>query len=310
MGSKTILFLHGRNFKPKRQTLSRLWRDATRHGIERSYPRKVQAFDAANKIYAHYGDISNRYLRSLSRVYDEQTDVDDRKVALKQLRQYASHQFTKRRYNKLPGKTSLKETVADVLGRPLKWFGLSDKAITAVAPDMGEYWNPDSEFGSDVRWPFTQALRRAMAGDDEILVVAHSLGTLIAWDTFWKFSYYGEYRQYRQRRINLWITLGSPIADETVKERLKGAKATGSRRFPANIVRWENVTAEDDYISHDQTVKNDFKQMRKYPQELAIRDIQDHRIHNLTVRHGQSNPHSSIGYLIHPKTSELIASWL
>ncbi len=214
-----ILFVHGRSFKPNRKDLWKVWLAATRHGIARSHPRKLEKFDAANKQFAYYGDISNQFLRGS---YSEAKDIADRKATLATLKQYTNQQFSKRTYGKLPGKTSLKEFFADVGARPLHWFGLSERAIAAVAPDMGEYWNPDSSFGSAVRWPFTEHVRRAMDSGDRILVVAHSLGTLISWDTFWKFSYYGEYRAYWKKSVNLWITLGSPLADETVKIHLTG----------------------------------------------------------------------------------------
>ncbi len=305
---KRILFIHGRSFKPKKKALWNVWLAATRHGIARSYPRKLRAFEAAKKEFAYYGDHTNPFLRSQGRSYSESEDIADRKATLAKLKQYPSHEFTKRTYENLPGKSSLKEFFADVGAGPLRWFGLSDTAISAVAPDMREYWNPDSRFGSTVRWAFTEPLRRAMDSGDKILVIAHSLGTLISWDTFWKFSYYGEYQAYRNNRIDLWITIGSPLADETVKGNLKGARARGARRFPANVVRWENITAEDDYISHDQTVANDFKEMLR--SGLATQRIRDHHIYNLAVRGGSSNPHSSVGYLVHPKTAQLVAQWL
>lgn len=47
---KTILFGHGQSFKPAKQTLSRIWKDTTRYGIERSFSRKVRAFDAATRV--------------------------------------------------------------------------------------------------------------------------------------------------------------------------------------------------------------------------------------------------------------------
>ena len=115
--SKTIIFIHGRNFKPNKAALSRFWREATRFGIARSHPRKLNAFDGVKKIYAYYGNISNRYLRSIGREYEEVDDIADRRKALDGLRRHASHQFTKTRYNNLPGKTSLKEAFADALER-------------------------------------------------------------------------------------------------------------------------------------------------------------------------------------------------
>jgi hypothetical protein len=38
--------------------------------------------------------------------------------------------------------------------------------------------------------------------------------------------------------------------------------------------------------------------------------VHDHKIFNLAVRYGKSNPHSSIGYYIHPRVSKILADWL
>ena len=130
---------------------------------------------------------------------------------------------------------------------------------------------------------------------------------MVAYDTFWKFSRTGEYRDYWKKRIDLWITLGSPLGDETVKDYLRGAMASGERKYPANVTRWENVAAEDDYISHDQRVKNDYKKMLRFG---LVNQLRDHRIYNLAVRNGKSNPHSSVGYLVNPKVAKLIAEWV
>ena len=37
----------------------------------------------------------------------------------------------------------------------------------------------------------------------------------------------------------------SPLADEAVKQQLKGARANNLRKYPGNIRRWINVSAED-----------------------------------------------------------------
>ncbi len=38
--------------------------------------------------------------------------------------------------------------------------------------------------------------------------------------------------------------------------------------------------------------------------------IRDHRIYNLALRHGKSNPHHGAGYLIHPQFINVLARWL
>jgi hypothetical protein len=60
-------------------------------------------------------------------------------------------------------------------------------------------------------------------------------------------------------------------------------------------------------MCHDNTLGDDFRDMLKQRQVSCIRD---YRIYNLAVRYGKSNPHSSIGYLIHPRVSKLVADWL
>ena len=306
--SQRIIFIHGRSFKPARPALRKLWIAATRQGIARSAPDKLTTFDRAHKVFVYYGELSNAFLRSRGKHYDEAADLRDRKACLRQLSSFREQDFTKEHYEALPGQSSLMELLADLASGPLYGLGLSERAITTVAPDLCEYWNPDASFGSELRWSFSEALRRALNAQDEILVVAHSLGTMIAWDTFWKFSYAGEYRHLRDRYVALWITLGSPLGDSTVKAQLKGAQATGPRRFPTNITRWENVAAVDDYISHDEELANDYHEM--LDSGGALERLQDHRIYNLAIRHGRSNPHSSVGYLIHPIVSRLISGWL
>lgn len=305
--TKTILLIHGRDYKPPQASLKKLWLEALRVGIERDHSGKLSDFDAATKEFVYYGDVSNNFL-SERRNEPVPDDTAGRRKTLNDLKKYKKPQFTKANYNKLPGKNSWKEAIADAVAGPLSFFGISDPIITAVAPDMREYWNPDSEFGTLVRFPMIAPLKRAMNRGGEILVISHSLGTMIAYDTFWKFCRYGEYRpDYHQKKVHFWITLGSPLADETVKRNLKGARAEGKWRYPDNIVDWLNVAAEDDYISHDGEVSNDFQEMKELK---LIRSLTDKRIYNLSVRDGKSNPHHEAGYLLHPVVSAAIAKWL
>ena len=210
-------------------------------------------------------------------------------------------------YNDLPGKTALKEAFVDAVAGIAALFRVSEPLIQKVAPDMEHYWDPDSEYGTNVRFPLIQPLKEAMDGDDDIVVIAHSLGAMISYDTFWKFCRIGEYRpNYTDKKIDLFITIGSPLADETVKRNLKGAHLRDGRKYPSNISRWVNIAAEDDYISHDETTADDYKAM--VPD--LVSSIDDHRIYNLAVRNGKSNPHHGVGYLIHPTLSKIVADWL
>jgi hypothetical protein len=173
---------------------------------------------------------------------------------------------------------------------------------------MREYWNEDSDFATDVRFPMIAPMKEAMDRGDDILVISHSLGSMIAYDTFWKFCRTGEYRPtYTEKKVSLWITLGSPLSDETVKRNLNGSGASGERRYPNNVVEWVNFAAEDDYISHDQVLADDYAEMKQLG---LVKSIIDERVYNLAVREGKSNPHNELGYLIHPSVSTRVAEWL
>lgn len=305
---KTILCVHGRSFKPRRSALWPLWKSAIRHGLERDHPHSLPAYDAVRKQFVYFGDISNAFLRAAGEEYDEDNDIASRRRTLEDLRRFSRGQFNKRSYNKLPGKDAFKEFLADTLSILTAPIGLSEVLITTVARDMREYWNFDSDFGSRIRATMTEPLKRAMNRNDDILVVSHSLGTMLAYDTFWKFSHTSEYRRhYADKHIDLWLTLGSPLTDTTVKRNLKGARAGGQRRFPHNIRRWVNVAAEDDYICHDKTAANDYRGMRELSPPTRI---EDRKIYNLAVRSGTSNPHHGCGYLVSPTVAKLIADWL
>ncbi len=306
---KTLILVHGRNWKPARTDLRKLWLDALAHGIKRDAPEALCDFNAAKKEFVYYGDISNAFLKEKNPDEPIPDDTQSRRDTLNQLKAWNSNQFTKSNYNKLPGKESFREGVADVLSPLLRFFRLSDDLINLVAPDMGEYWKgEDSSFGSSVREPMIAPLKRAMDSNDSVCVLAHSLGSMIAYDTLWKFSYRSEYRpKYDTKKVDLFMTLGSPLADETVKGGLFGARASGPRKYPNNIRRWVNIAAEDDFISHDQKVADDFKKMKRYGN---VDSIKDHRIYNLALRKGKSNPHHSGGYLLHPKTTSTLVEWL
>ncbi len=304
--NKTLLLVHGRSWKPPLDSLRSLWVDAISWGLERDIPQAADRFRDVRIEFVYYGDVSNKFLQeAFGKPYED--DTDSRRITLEHLKRYSKNQFSKANYNSLPGKESFREGAADVLSPILNFFNLSEALITKVAPDMGEYWNEESYYGTQVRRPMITPLKEAFDRNDSIAIVAHSLGTMISYDTLWKFSRYGEWFDYWKKRIDLFVTLGSPLGDETVKDKSKGQKAKKERKYPANVRRWVNIAAEDDYISHDSTVRGDYKGMKQYG---LVESIHDHKIYNLSVREGKSNPHHSGGYLIHPKTIKTIADWI
>ncbi len=313
--NKRLILIHGRNFKPNREFLLANWKDALRSGLERDYPKCVDAFDALTSSgsieMAHYGDKSNKFLSDIGREYEEKQNILDRKACLTELKKLTRDQLlSKSFYGDRPGKSSYRKALADALHRPLEWLGVADNLISRVAPDVKEYWNPDSQFGSDVRWPLTKLLSDDLSKSSDVLLISHSLGSMIAHDVMWKLTYYHEYDRI-DTRVNVWVTLGSPLGNPTVQDNLKGSRAKHARRYP-RVGTWINMAAEDDYISHDQTLADDFRLMRSLG---MVERITDKRVYNMALRglsigNAKSNPHHGVGYLISPHVADVLRAWL
>ncbi len=305
---RSILIVHGRDFKPSADALFESSCAALRSGIERDYPDAVGDFDGANCELAYYGDLSNALLHGLGKHYDEQLDMLDRKTALAALRAIPSRKrFGIRQYDRLPGKSALPEFIADVLAPVLRVLGLWMWICKIKSPDFYEYLRAESDYGERVRERVREKLEALLASGDRILLMTHGTGSAVAWDVLWQLSHDPRYAELAGPRIENFLTLGSPLGDNYVRRRLSGAREKGPKGFPSNIVTWDNVSAEDDYTCHDGTLADDFRKMLS---QHLVSGLNDYKIYNQAVRYGKSHPHSSIGYYIHPRVSKIVADWL
>lgn len=304
--AKTLIYAHCRGFKPEPTDLGALCRDAIAFGLERDRPKAVGRFEAAGKELAYYGDLNREVLNQQGERYNAPLDLRDRHAALERLKALdKAKKFTLPRYDRLPGKNSRKEFLADALGPLLKGVGLSELMIRKLIPELGCYWQPDHDFRITLLERVLTRLISALRRGDDVLVLSHGLGSIVVYDAMWHLSH--DPGAGGPAKVVCWITLGSPLGNETVKSKLAGAKEPIEKRYPTNVVSWHNVAAEDDYLCHDKAIADDFAPMLK---RQMISSIRDYKIYNLAVRYGKSNPHSSIGYLIHPRVIALIADWL
>lgn len=306
---RELIFVHGHDFKPAAEDFMDISVSAMTSAIERDFPETLEKFHALKKTLAYYGDVTDALLAKKGQRYDEMLDVGDRRNALVRLRSFDKKKhFGVSRYDRLPGKTAMGEFFADVFAPVLGRIGLGKKILEKVGLDLVEYWDRSSEFAEKVRARVRERICAALDADRHILLVSHGTGCIVTYDVLWQLSHqpgFGESYQYK--KIDMWLTLGSPLGDTLVKRRLLGSDKKGVERYPINVVSWHNISAEDDFMSHDNTLADDYKAMLRQRQVSCIRD---YRIYNLAIRYGKSNPHSSLGYLIHPRTAQIMAQWL
>jgi len=307
--NRSLLLVHGRDFKPVEETLTDLSMAALRAGVERDFPEQLDVFDAMQKHVAWYGDLNAEILHGCGKRYDEQLDVGDRRNALNALRAITVRKrFGIRQYDQLPGKSAVPEAIADIAAPLLGAIGLCVPLIGGVAKDFAKYFDRKSDYALKVRKRLMTRLRELLDRGDRIVLVTHGTGSVIAYDVLWQLSHDSEFKDnYADKKVDLWLTLGAPLGDSNIRKRLLGAREPPSAKFPTNLISWHNIAAEDDYTCHDNTLADDFKNMLE---QRAVGTVQDYCVYNLAVRFGKSNPHSSIGYLIHPRMSKIVIDWL
>jgi len=305
----SILIVHGRDFKPAEEALMDISVAALRAGIERDYPDHTLEFDNLEKDIAYYGDLTNALLEAQGKHYDEQLDLGDRANALNSLRSISARKrFGIRQYDCLPGKTALREFAADVAAPVLGAMGLTMPLIASVSKDFAEYLSGKTDYGQAVRTRLRVELCELLDRGDRVLLMTHGAGCVVAYDVLWQLSHEAEFKErYEQTKVDTWLTLGAPLGDRNIRKRLMGAKEAVGDRFPTNVISWHNVSAEDDYTCHDNTLADDFNSMLN---QRVVSAVKDYHICNLAVRYGKSNPHSSVGYYIHPRVAKIVVDWM
>jgi hypothetical protein len=306
---RSIIFVHECGFKPAGPDYMDALNASLTAGIEIDCADSLDLFASVNKYLAYYSDLSREFLASQRQFYDEKLDVSDLASALHQLKSIDRKKgFRVGRYDKLPGKSSIKEFAVSVLSPLLSAIGLEKRLVAGISKDLGEYWKKNSELSVATLARVRTTIQEALDRDERIMLIAHGSGAIVAYDALWQLSHDPLYaEEYRDSKIDLLLTLGCPLGDATVQRQLRGTHRKGRERYPTNVVAWHNVSAEDDYVSHDNTVANDFSTMLKQRQ---ISSIRDYRVYNMVIRYGVSNPHSAIGYMIHPRVTRIVVDWL
>ena len=143
--------------------------------------------------------------------------------------------------------------------------GFSDNVIRRATADMGAYLM-ERKTGSAIRRRLQTPLCKSLKDMHDICLISHSMGCIVSYDVLWKFSQMSEYRdvQASGNRVKLWLTLGNPLGEPGVRKNLYDADERDDGRYPKRIIdRWTNVSARDDFVSHDADIADDFNEMKK-----------------------------------------------
>lgn len=179
---------------------------------------------------------------------------------------------------------------------------VADETLDVHLRDLKRYVRNDNDVGEAVRRHLKVSLRMAAASGRPVLLLAHSMGSVIAWDALWQLSRDTHYRG----RIGLLMTLGSPLGQRYIQDRLLGCDQAGAARYPTVIDRWVNVAATGELTAIDMRLAADYGEMI----DLGLVDsIEDVEVTNWYRDHGVLNVHAEYGYLANRDTARLVADW-
>ncbi len=179
---------------------------------------------------------------------------------------------------------------------------LADETIELQLRDLRRYAKNVNDIAEHTRRLLKVPLEMAAAANRPILLLAHSMGSVIAYDALWQLSQ----GQSLDVSIDTLITLGSPLGQRYIQRRLLGHQERGARRYPNNIRRWVNLAARGELTALDTELRNDFGEMETLG---LLEGIEDLEMFNYFRLDGVLNVHAEYGYLVNKVTARQIRDW-
>ncbi|MEU9167237.1 antibiotic ABC transporter ATP-binding protein [Streptomyces sp. NPDC048420] len=159
-----------------------------------------------------------------------------------------------------------------------RFFGsYSDRMMVLALKQVRRYMNEPAV------WQAARARVAAEIGPDTRVVVAHSLGSVVAYEALC---------EHAEWPVTDFVTVGSPLGLSLIFNRLSPLPRDGKGAWPGNITRWTNLTDPGDLVA--------------VVDELAPRfgGVVDDSLDN------GSAPHSLTRYLLAKKTGRAVAEGL
>lgn len=213
--------------------------------------------------------------------------------------EWMSGHLVGRAFREIDGKQGLghDDSIGTTLGR-----GRADILIR----DFAAYFGSDPSLRNAVRGRVRESIQHVADHVDRILLVAHELGSVIAYEVLTHRRYMpggGDFEDIGDdlRSRIAFLTLGSPLGWLYDAELAQYVRRS-SKTFPRGLGRWTNVYDEKDPMVAppflaDPTLADDFATFEHNPVDSPLQNP-------------APTPNSVYGYLSTPPVSELVASFI
>lgn len=180
---------------------------------------------------------------------------------------------------------------------------LLPQEVKSAAIEMNRYFDNVDNVACNIRRLLKQTLQPMIEKNERVLLIGHSLGSVIAYDTLWELSH----QEGVHGKVDL-LTIGSPLGMHYVQRRLMGMNENKGNTYPSLIKHWINISSEGDIIALERNFRNSYKSMLK---QGLVKSIEDHSngIYNFFRSNAGLNCHRSYGYLVNPAVGRIVAEW-
>lgn len=175
--------------------------------------------------------------------------------------------------------------------------------VRSTDKEIKHYFHNGDNVAADIRKLLKHVLRPMLEKQEPILLIGHSLGSVIAYDALWELTHLEDLHG----KVD-FLTLGSPLGMHYIQRHLMGMNTRGRKTYPGIIRHWINLSAEGDVAALNRNFHDSFKAMRE---QGLVESIEDHcqGIYNFFRTNKGLNSHRSYGYLVNPAVGSIIAEW-
>ena len=299
--SKVIIAIHGLGNKPPKEQLQAWGRMAIEEGL--------------NNLGVNISLPSFELVYWADLLYDKPQTLDEKD---KNSPYYLDEVYTRapKRYKTEPHE--VRQKLQDLfkvivykifLGKDyhLRYAFVSQKLMHKYFHELEVYFTEDESFTADFSRGVKEEIIRRVTEvlkkhrNDDIMLIAHSMGTIIAFDVLSFFT--------KEIWVNTFVTMGAPLGAPFVLSRIashsKSVYGLVKLQTPETVTgHWYNFSDIRDKIALDYKLSDDFA-----PNSHGVKVI-DQLVTNNYVMNGIANPHKSFGYLRTPEFSRVLVNFL
>jgi hypothetical protein len=297
--ARVIIGIHGLGNKPAKETLSQWWRQSLEEGLRNhGYPLGLPAFELV-----YWADVMHEKPLDVN-IQDENNPF------------YLKEKYTPSVEGFRRKDTRLVKWITRYLGKQLnkiflredfslRYAFIPDFLVSRYFTDLEAYYQDEGSAQTPAAELKKQIIKRRLAEclekhkDSEIMLIAHSMGSIVAFDVL---SFISPHIP-----IHTFITIGSPLGLPMVVSKIAAQykpDPDGKKEMltpPGIYANWFNFSDMLDKITFNYQLsrKYRFNQRAIKPRDFAV-------VNDYQSEMGKHNPHKVFGYLRTPEMARMV----